>query len=243
MKVLILGHSGMLGHMVLKLLKSKNIDCSICVDRWPDVLFQKSIMDFEGDIIINCAGAIPQRTNDFPVNYNLSVVLDSFSHSDCKIIHPGSDCENDNGLYSISKKKASDWIKFHSKKTKIIKTSIIGPEISSSYGLMEWFLSQKKEVNGYSEFYWNGNTTLTWAKYCYEMIKNWDAWGKETILQSDCISKFQLLETIKDVYGKNIKIKKTEKPATNRCLLGGIRTQNIRKQLIELKKEQEHGAN
>jgi dTDP-4-dehydrorhamnose reductase len=243
MNVLILGHKGMLGHMVLSFLKSKDINCHICDDRWPDPSFQESIIDYTGNFIINCIGAIPQRTDDFSINYKLPVLLDLLSHAECKIIHPGSDCEGDNTAYGESKKIASNWIKSNSRKTKIIKTSIIGPELSSNHGLMEWFLSQEKEVNGYSKCFWNGNTTLTWAKYSYEMINNWNSYGNETILQSESISKFQLLKIIKEVYGKNITIKKNDGPIANRCLYGGISTQNIKSQLIELKKEQEHGAN
>lgn len=234
MNVLILGHNGMLGHMVLKFLKSKDIKCSVMIYRWPEVSFQESIMNFDGDFIINCIGSIPQRNNDFSINYKLPIFLDAMSYDGCKIIHPGSDCENDKSPYGESKKIASDWIRLNSTKTKTIKTSIIGPEISSNYGLMEWFLSQEKEANGYSEFYWNGNTTLTWAKYCYEMIKNWNYYAIETILHSECISKYTLLKIINRIYDKKIDISKTNRPAENRCVYGGIRTPDINDQLKEL---------
>lgn len=235
MKVLILGHKGMLGHMVLKFLKSKKVTCSILGYRWPDTLFQKSIMDFKGDFIINCAGAIPQKIDEFSINYELPILIDSFSHSKCKIIYPGSDCEGENTPYGISKKKASDWIKSHSKKTKIIKTSIIGPEISTKHGLLEWFLSQEKEAGGFSEFYWNGITTLTWAKFCYEMVEDWNAWGKETILHSECISKYSLMKAMKIIYKKDMALIKINIPIGDRCLSGGISTPNIGEQLKELK--------
>ena len=78
----------------------------------------------------------------------------------------------DNDEYGKSKKMSAEWIKKEGKKTKIIKTSIFGPEINSKASLMEWFLSQKGEIDGYSQYYWNGNSTLTWAKYCLELMKN-----------------------------------------------------------------------
>ena len=66
MKVLVLGHKGMLGHMVVKYLQSKNVHVFTMEKRWP--LNQQGIKTFTGDYIINCIGAIPQRTNEFSIN-------------------------------------------------------------------------------------------------------------------------------------------------------------------------------
>jgi dTDP-4-dehydrorhamnose reductase len=232
MKALILGHNGMLGNMVLNYLESKGVICSITNYRFPSTDFENFIKNYQGDFIINCIGSIQQKNNNFDVNFKLPADIENISN--CKIIYPGSDCEDDNSNYGKSKRKATNFIKSNCKNTKIIKTSIIGPEISSEFGLMEWFLSQK-EVKGFSEFYWNGNTTLTWAKYCYKIMKNWNEYGVETILHSECISKYSLLKSINEIYNKNINIIKIEKPAGNRCLSGGISTPDIKDQLKELK--------
>jgi dTDP-4-dehydrorhamnose reductase len=61
MKVLVLGHKGMLGHMVSKLLTSKNIEVTTTECRWSTSCFKNTIKDFDGDYIINCIGAIHQR--------------------------------------------------------------------------------------------------------------------------------------------------------------------------------------
>ena len=118
-------------------------------------LSSQQIKQFKGDYIINCIGAIPQKTNDFEINVQIPIWLDI--NTSCKIIHPGTDCEMDNDEYGKSKKMSAEWIKKEGKKTKIIKTSIFGPEINSKASLMEWFLSQKGEIDGYSQYYWNGN--------------------------------------------------------------------------------------
>ena len=54
MKVLILGHKGMLGHMVSKLLISKDIEVVTTKCRWPASCFKRTLMEFDGDYIINC---------------------------------------------------------------------------------------------------------------------------------------------------------------------------------------------
>ena len=52
-------------------------------------------------------------------------------NTNCKIIHPGTDCEMDDDDYGNSKRIASEWIKSSGQNTKIIKTSILGPELNT----------------------------------------------------------------------------------------------------------------
>jgi dTDP-4-dehydrorhamnose reductase len=233
-KVLVLGHSGMLGHMVAKYLSDNNCDIVTCEYRYPSTQFKEFIKQFNGDFIINCIGAIPQRTKDFSINYELPIWLDA--NANCKIIHPGTDCEMDSDDYGISKKRARDYIVEHSNQTKILKSSIIGPELNSNASLLEWFLSQTDLVYGYTNAMWNGNTTLEWAEQCYALINSWDSYKIETILQGECVSKFELLNKFKLVFEKEIIILEKETDLIDKCLVGDIKTNNINDQLNKLRK-------
>ena len=77
MKILILGHRGMLGHMVYNYLSTKD-DCELTTTdlRWPDNDFKKKMLDFDGDYVVNCIGAIHQRKNQFDVIIDLQIWLD-----------------------------------------------------------------------------------------------------------------------------------------------------------------------
>mgnify|MGYP003114219796 CR=1 FL=1 len=231
MKVLVLGHNGMLGHMVVKYLQSQEMDVVKFVGRFPKD--QKTLLEFKGNYIINCIGAIPQRTDTFDINWYLPIWLDL--NAPCRVIHPGTDCEMDDDNYGISKRIAADYIQEHGKQTKSIKTSIIGPELQGSASLLEWFLSQKNEVFGYTKAMWNGNTTLEWAKYCEHLMQAWDMFTEpEFIIHSDCISKYNLLHTIKDIFNKDIDIIQKDL-GVDKCLNGSIYTGTIREQLEELR--------
>mgnify|MGYP003137415157 FL=1 len=233
MKVLVLGHKGMLGHMVKKYLHTSNVNVVTTTDRWPDN--QTFIRNFDGDYIINCIGAIPQRTNDFDINWQMPIWLDL--NSPCRVIHPGTDCEMDADKYGVSKNIAGDYIRNLSKQTKSIKTSIIGPERRGNASLMEWFLSQKDQVYGYTKAIWNGNTTLTWAIMCLTLMKTWnEVTSNEIILSSDPISKYELLNAIKNEFNKDINILEKDL-GTNKCLNGTIHTGTIQEQLKELKED------
>jgi dTDP-4-dehydrorhamnose reductase len=233
MDILILGHKGMLGHMLVKYLT--DMQCSIYTtnDRYSTDEFKQYVSNFNGDYIINCIGAIPQKTNQFNINYELPIWLDK--NSKCKIIHPGTDCEIDNDDYGISKYNASDYIKLKGLQTKILQTSIIGPELNSNYSLFEWFLSSKNDVKGYTKVMWNGITTLEWAKQCYNLINNWNKYENKNIIESTCLSKYDLLFLIKEIFNKNINIIPEGKININKCLKGNIKSSDIKIQLQELK--------
>ena len=233
MKVLVLGHKGMLGHVVCQYLKDQEVDVDTVNYRWPSLEFKKQVKEYRGDYIINCIGAIPQKRDKFQINYKLPTWIDI--NSKAKIIHPGSDYEENTKGYYQSKYIASHWIKNHSKNTKIIKSSIIGPEIKTKYSLLEWFLLQEKNIQGYSDYYWNGNTTLTWAEECYKVLKDWGRYDKETILEGKCTSKYNLLLNIKQVFGKQTQIIPTKTELINKCLKGDIKTPPIEQQLLKLK--------
>ena len=231
MKVLVLGHKGMLGHMVTRYLRDNKVEVVTSDARWPESPFKS---DMKLDYVINCIGAIPQRTKSFDINWHLPIWLDF--NSPCRVIHPGTDCEMDDDFYGVSKKIASDYLVNHGVNTKIIKTSIIGHELESADSLLDWFLTTEGTVSGYTKAMWNGNTTLEWAKFCDELMLMWDSQEIENVIQSDCISKYDLLMKMKDIYGGNVtKIRKNNKSMPNKCLTDGIQKNPIEIQLKELK--------
>ena len=69
--------------------------------RWPSDDFKKFLKFFASQknvFIINCIGAIPQQVNYFNINTDIPIWLEKNISEDlgCKIVHPGTDCENDN---------------------------------------------------------------------------------------------------------------------------------------------------
>lgn len=230
-KIIILGSNGMLGHMVKKYLEQYH-EIETINHRWPSKEFKTAILDSNADVLINCVGAIPQRTKDFTINWELPIWLDKWFNG--KIVHPGTDCEIDDDEYGLSKARATNWILNYGEKTKIIKTSIIGPELKGNASLMDWFLSQKGEVFGYTKAIWNGITTLEWAKQCLSLIDNWDQYSLLNIPYSNPVSKFELLNIIKECYGKtDVKILPKEL-GKNKTLKGTIKTSDIKNQITEL---------
>ena len=248
MKLLVLGHRGMLGSSVVKVYHK----CDVCTTeyRWPSEEFKNVIRNFDGDLVINCIGAIPQKTQDFTINYDLPQFIVENLSSNIKYIHPDTDCVfdgqiNEGELYSknqpanaieeygISK---SSIMRFCDKPNlKIIRTSIIGVDTYNK-SLLSWFLCQKECANGYTNHYWNGATTIQWAKTSKLIFEDWDNYDNITQVGTAPISKYDLLCLIRDAFDKQIKIVKTKHARDiNRCLQSDFEIPHIKYQLNELR--------
>ena len=242
MNILVLGHKGMLGNAVHKFLENKKITVLTTESRWPSKEFKSFIKECDCDFVINCIGSIPQRKTEFSINYELPIWLEE--ETGFKIIHPGTDCEVDSDQYGCSKRRSAEYIVKCGVNTKIIKTSIIGHEVNSSASLLDWFLKQTKQVNGYNNHFWNGNTTLQWSKVCYDIVKNWESYDRVTTVATEIISKYRLLNIISHVYEKQVLINDYthEKSISNKCLVGNVPVPNIQEQLVELKQFYKKGS-
>ena len=204
--------------------------------------------------IVNAIGIIPQKKPtdeqyDF-VNTQLPLFLDTLG---IRILHPSTDCEFSGNLpvgecyttqslrdaedvYGKSKAIPSEKLEKEGKYTKIIRTSIIGHEDHTAVALLDWFLNATGEAKGYTNHYWNGITTLEWAKQAKRIIEQWDLMPVLNQYATESASKYDLLCTIRDVYQKDIQIVPFETPQTvNKCLTSDIELPSIRNQLYELK--------
>lgn len=254
MKILILGHNGMLGHMVFKYLKSQNEDIVTTDLKWETNEFKEYIINSSCDYLINCIGCIPQKKPNWEQYKSVNILLPLFLTNNFKgrIIHPTTDCEFDGKIskefyysseefptalddYGISKAYASIFLRTMPN-VKQIRTSIIGPEINNKVSLMEWFFKQKENVNGYTTHYWNGITTLEWSKQAYKIVNNWNEFDKVTQIGTVKISKYELLCLLNKVFETNKNIVPINVDMVNKCLKTDYCIQSLEDQLIELKK-------
>jgi len=90
--------------------------------------------------------------------------------------------------------------------TVTLRTSIIGRELKSRLGLVEWFLAQQGTVRGYERAMYSGLTTLEMAAVIRDhVIWNRDLRGVYHV-SSEPISKYRLLQLVKEVFRKDIEI-------------------------------------
>ena len=100
-----------------------------------------------------------------------------------------------------------------------LRTSIIGRELESSHGLIEWFLSQEgKTVYGYKKAIFSGLTTNAFSGIIGRIISDCPELRGVVQVASIPISKFDLLTLVKKTYGMNIDIRPDEMVINNRSL-------------------------
>ena len=99
-----------------------------------------------------------------------------------------------------------------------VRTSIIGHELRGGHSLVNWFLSQKDKIKGFSNAIYSGLPTIELANIIHKLIiPNHNLHGLYHIA-SKPISKYELLTLIAKIYQKKISISKSLIPKINRSL-------------------------
>ena len=235
-KVLLFGATGMAGHVVYYYLQSTGkYDISNVVYRTPltedsiivDVTNRDAVADVvhrvHPEIIINCVGILIKGSREHPDNAIL--IKAYFPHllkrlSDevgAKLIHISTDCvfSGKKGNYTEDDFRDADDVYGRSKalgeiindKDLTIRTSIIGPELKENgEGLFHWFMHLCGEINGFRTAIWGGVTTLELAKAIDFSLDNGIV-GLIHLSNGVGISKFDLLNLFKEIWGKDTVIK------------------------------------
>ena len=187
------------------------------------------------DFVINCIGILNQFAEENPdiaiyVNGYFPHLLDRLSKEyGYKLIHITTDCvfSGKKGNYTENDFRDADSYYGRSKaigevnnnRTLTFRTSIIGPDINEKgIGLFNWFTKQSEEINGYSNVFWSGVTTLELAK-AIEASFEQNISGIYHLTNNEKISKYDLLKLFAKYTGKEIKINKYENYHSDKTLI------------------------
>ncbi len=234
-KILVLGSTGMAGHLVYLYLKSlrtyEMADISfrnklhpetILVDVRNEPQLEEIIVKIKPDIIINCLGVLISGSNSAPENaiyinaylpHRLSQVARLIS---AKLIHISTDCVFDGKIGGYDEYALTNAPDVYGKSKALgevindidltVRTSIIGPELKrNGEGLFHWFMSQLSSVNGYKSALWSGVTTLQLAKSISKIIEE-NYTGLVHIVGNQPITKYELLGLLNNAYDRNLEI-------------------------------------
>jgi dTDP-4-dehydrorhamnose reductase len=211
----------------------KRIDFEVSVNNLE--LLKKKILYFKPDCVINCVGIIKQKIFKKSKIDDILYINSIFPHKlyyitkliNSRLIHFSTDCVFDGikGNYLENNEPNSDDIygktkflgEINYQNTCTIRTSIIGHEYYNKLSLLEWFLSNKNQCNGFSNSFFSGLTTLE----VYKFLVNYFFKKKYSgllHLHSKKISKYNLLKIIKRIYNKKTQIKRKNKPRIDRSL-------------------------
>lgn len=234
MKFLILGCNGMAGHQIslylqeqghdvtgFALEKSRLLNKSIAGDATDFKTLKKIIQDGKYDTVINCIGILNQFAEN---NHALATLLNSYlphfvasaaNEVGAQVIHMSTDCVFSGKRGQYTEDDLPDGATFYDRskalgelnddKNITLRNSIVGPDINEKgIGLLNWFMHQNGEINGFTKAMWTGQTTLQLAK-TMEAAARERATGLYNTVPETSISKYDLLRLF-NKYLRNGKI-------------------------------------
>ncbi len=194
------------------------------------------IESIQPDVIVNCIGVINKLVDKIgvPITTYLNAELPHEMYRICRskgirLIHISTDCVFSGKKGNYREEDPSDAEDEYGK-TKYrgevtgegaltLRTSIIGRELTSSNGLVEWFISHRGgEVNGWTNAIFSGFPTLHFSRIIADIISKHQNLSGLYHVSSTPISKFDLLTLINKAFGLNIVIKETPEPKEDRSL-------------------------
>jgi dTDP-4-dehydrorhamnose reductase len=175
------------------------------------------------DVVVNCVGMVKQNAGSN--NYKSSIFLNSLlphllselsARYNSRLVHISTDCvfSGTRGFYSeIDNPDALDLYgrskllgEINNSRDITLRISLIGHELVGSKSLLNWFLSQKSDVQGYTKAVFSGLPTSEFARVIDKFIlTNPDLTGVYHVATNP-ISKFDLLRLVADTYGCKNKI-------------------------------------
>lgn len=213
--ITVLGASGMLGSMVCDVLELEFTTLSR-----PQFDAESYETGLKGQVI-NCIGVIKPYCNDVQRAIKVNAL---FPHrlpkgtiqiaTDCVFSgNKGNYIETDNhdatDVYGRTKSLGE------APHIKNLRCSIIGPEQKNHLSLLDWFLQQEGEVDGYTNHLWNGITTFHFARIVQGVLREGiELPYMQHIVPANTVSKMKLLRLLANAYKKDIRVRGVEAPET-----------------------------
>ena len=191
--------------------------------------------DFRPQAVINAVGVVKQR-QDAADSISSIAINALFPHQlarlcsdySCRLVHMSTDCvfSGDRGgynegdftdardLYGRSKILGE----LHEDHCVTLRTSIIGRELMRRTGLLEWFLAQKGPVRGYRQAVFSGFTTTEMARIIERLLTEHASLIGLYHVASEPITKYELLNMVKQEFGLPIEVIADDSVRINRSL-------------------------
>ena len=188
------------------------------------------------DAVINAVGVIKQRpeAQDPIRTITINALLPQRLLVLCRmigarLIQISTDCvfSGRTGAYSETSPADADdlygrtkWLgEIHGPGALTLRTSIIGRELASSTGLVEWFLGQPgPRVPGYTGARFSGLTTQALSRVIAAVLRDHRTLDGVYHVSGEPISKYDLLVEVRDAFGRRVDIEPRSEPVIDRTL-------------------------
>jgi dTDP-4-dehydrorhamnose reductase len=234
MKVLILGGTGLLGNALLNTLGGDfyvvGTSRNKLNKKQTNLIYTEDLFNFENlkslidqekpNVIINCLSINDIKSQDFQTLRTIYTLIPQYLsfisiQQDIKLVHISSDAvfSGDRGNYSEKDQPDPNDIygmcklfgEPLSSNSSIIRTSMIGHSLQRDRGLLDWFINQS-ECKLYKNAIFSGLPVYELARIISKHFINNSKFNGLFHIASQPISKYELLNLVKNVYNLNINI-------------------------------------
>ncbi|MFY1684072.1 dTDP-4-dehydrorhamnose reductase family protein [Micromonospora sp. WMMD730] len=189
---------------------------AVDVTRFDDV--RRLVDELRPDVVVNCVGVIKQRpgVQDAVPTVTLNALLPHLLADACaqvggRLVHVSTDCvfsgrrggylEDDlpdpPDLYGRSKLLGEAT----GASALTLRTSIVGHELTTRRSLVDWFLSQRGQVRGFTRAVYSGVTTVEFARLLRTVVLPRPELTGLYHVAAEPITKYDLLRLVAEVYG------------------------------------------
>lgn len=190
------------------------------------------------DVVVNCIGLTKhhQEADDpllaIPINALLPHrIAELCAVVGARLVHVSTDCVFSGTKGGYTEDDPADAKDIYGKSKLLgevnyphaitLRTSTIGHELQSRYGLLEWFLSQEGHCKGFSRAIFSGLPNTVFAQIVRDIVIPRPDLSGLYHLGASPIGKYDLLRLIADVYGKAISIVPDEQLVIDRSINSG----------------------
>lgn len=186
---------------------------------------ESAIASVAPDVVVNAIGIIKQVATSKDVVQTLTInsilpqlIGELSAREGFRFITLGTDCVFSGSKGSYSETDVPDALDLYGRSKQFgevvgpncltLRTSIIGRELKSSRSLIEWFLGQKDQLQGYANAVFSGFPTIVLAEILAGLIDNHPTLRGLFHVSSDPISKYDLLFLVKQKLGLSVELEK-----------------------------------
>ena len=188
--------------------------------------------------VINCIGIVKQSpaaesySKCIEINSLLPHVLaDACTAVNARLVHISTDCVFSGNVGDYRERDSPDACDLYGRSKALgeidgrghvmtIRTSIVGHGLHTKFGLIDWFLSEKGKVSGFTNAHFSGLTTNELASTIIKIVDGSLFLSGIVNIPGPKISKYDLLLAVRDVYNKDIQIDPVGFPRIDRSLNG-----------------------
>jgi dTDP-4-dehydrorhamnose reductase len=193
------------------------------------------LADVRPSVVVNCIGLVKQlaQADDplsaLPINALLPHRLARLCGLvGARFVHISTDCVFNGRKGSYLESDPSDAEDLYGRSKYLgevayphsitLRTSIIGHELSSAHGLVGWFLAQEGTVKGYRKAIFSGLPTVELSRIVRDVVLPQPELSGLYHVAAEPIAKYDLLQLVRDAYGKAIAIEPDDSVAIDRSL-------------------------